>query len=173
MDLQDYQTKAKRTMNWELPRSVQLSNFALGIVGELGEVAEILDHLTETEEEVRQITDEAGDIFWYVANLCTFLETDWRDLFPKKKTRLKLGSASNQGFRHAAKIADTIKKTIAQGHDLRTESIIHNLKGLMDSLTSILVYYALTPQEVCAYNHTKLLRRYPDGFRSEDSIHRE
>lgn len=168
-----YQKHAKRTMNWELHDHLQLTNFGLGIVGELGEVDEILDAIKETQEEVDKITDEVGDVFWYIANLCTFLKMDWRELFPQKKKRLKLNAASRIAFRRASKIADIIKKTTAQEHELNVSGITTNLQGLMDSLTSILAYYGLTVQEVCAYNHMKLMKRYPTGFKAEDSINRE
>lgn len=173
MDLQMYQKHAKRTMNWELDDNGQLTNFGLGIVGEFGEVDEILEAIKETDEEVNKITDEVGDVFWYIANFCTFLGIDWRELFPQKKKRLKLGIASRIAFRHAAKISDIIKKTTAQGHALNQSGVTTNLKGLMDSLMSILAYYGLTAQEVCAYNHLKLVKRYPNGFESKRSTERE
>lgn len=173
MDLQTYQITAKRTMNWKLDDNGQLTNFGLGIVGEFGEVDEILEAIKETEEEMNKITDEVGDVFWYIANFCTFLGIDWRELFPQKKKRLKLGVASRAAFRHASKIADIIKKTTAQHHELNKSGLSIHLQGVMDSLTSILAYYGLTPQEVCAYNHMKLLKRYPDGFESSRSANRE
>lgn len=173
MDLQNYQTQAKRTMNWKLDDNGQLTNFGLGIVGEFGEVDEILEAIKETQEEVNKIMDEVGDVFWYIANFCTFMGIDWRGLFPQKKKRLKLGVVSRTAFRHASKIADIIKKTTAQHHELNKSGVIANLTGMMDSLMSILAYYGLTPQEVCAYNHMKLIKRYPNGFESERSTNRE
>jgi hypothetical protein len=162
-------------MNWELPNSLQLSNFALGIVGEFGEITEILEVLTSDQKEIDRVIDEAGDVFWYVSNLATYLDLDFRELFPTGNVRrVTIGTAIQKGFQHTAKIADSIKKTIAQGHELNREGITANLKGLMDYLNSILViYYAVHPQEVCAYNHKKLLKRYPDGFEAEKSVNRE
>jgi NTP pyrophosphatase (non-canonical NTP hydrolase) len=162
-------------MNWELSEKIQLSSLALGIVGEFGEVAEIMTTIAETEEEVTQIKDEIGDVFWYVANLCTYIDMDWRVLFSQKSKRLTLGSASNKGFIAAAKVADAIKKISAQGHDLEDnkDKIVNHLKTFMLHVVSIIIYYGLNPQEVCAYNHGKLLKRYPNGFEAVKSVNRE
>jgi NTP pyrophosphatase (non-canonical NTP hydrolase) len=165
-----YQKHALRTINRELDLDKQFNNFALGIVGELGEVAELLDAI---QEDIEPITNEIGDVFWYIANFCSFLQYDWRQLFPQKNKRIKLGSASNTAFRYAAKIADSVKKTTAQNHTLDNPQIIANLAGIMNSLASIYAYYGVTPQEICTYNHLKLLKRYPGGFETERSTQRE
>lgn len=170
MDLKMYQEQAVRTLNQELEADKQLNNYALGIVGELGEVSELLDAI---QEDIEPIVDELGDIFWYIANLCTHVGYDWRQLFPQKKTRNKLGSAILNSFRYAAKLADQIKKTTSQHHTLDHKQVIANVEGIVKNLASIYTYYAITPQEICTYNYLKLLKRYPAGFEAERSIQRE
>lgn len=157
-------------MNWKLTNNLQLSNFGLGICGELGEVTVILKSMSE---DVEKICDEVGDVFWYVANLCTFMDKDWRTLFPGRNKRLKLGDAALSAHQFASNVADIIKKTTAQEHPLNEPAVVEALEGVIAHLSSILVYYGLTPQEVCAYNHQKLLKRYPNGFEGERSTKRE
>lgn len=73
MDFNDYQWASKRTID---PTQTELEaylNFALGVAGEAGEVAE---HFKKTYFHGKQIPDrelflELGDIMWYIAAICT------------------------------------------------------------------------------------------------------
>lgn len=170
MDLKIYQENAQRTMNWSLESNVQLASMALGIAGETGEVFKVVKTDGENAEKIK---DEASDIFWYAANTCTLLSLDWRTLFPTEyKIKAPYTTMADASI-YAAEVADTVKKTVAQRHVLDIEKIVESLQGLIDCLCRVLAYYNLTPQEVCAYNQQKLLRRFPEGFEASRSINRE
>ncbi|MEK3819669.1 nucleoside triphosphate pyrophosphohydrolase family protein [Cytobacillus sp. FSL W8-0315] len=103
MKLNEYQELAKRTHNEDLPQPQALCNYALGITGEAGEVA---DHIKKGvfhghEMNRHELAKELGDVMWYVANLA-------------------------------------------------------NLAGF-------------TLEQVATMNVTKLMKRFPNGFNSEDS----
>ena len=73
----------------------------------------------------------------------------------------------------AGEVADIIKKHLYQGHDLPRDKIVEELGDLMwyVSLTTSLIGVDL--KAVMQANIEKLWRRYPNGFRPEDSVHRE
>lgn len=73
----------------------------------------------------------------------------------------------------AGEVADIIKKHLYQGHGLLREKIVEELGDLMwyVALTASLIGVDL--KEVMRANIEKLWRRYPNGFRPEDSVHRE
>lgn len=68
---------------------------------------------------------------------------------------------------------DIVKKHMFQGHEL-------NKKKLVDELGDVLWYVAITCEglgvsmdDVMKHNVEKLMKRYPDGFDKERSIHRK
>lgn len=78
MNLREYQTKSKRTLNYDLTYEQLLSNMVFGIVGETGEVVDILKkHLYQGHElSIERIVEELGDIMFYIVNLCNLLILD-------------------------------------------------------------------------------------------------
>ena len=70
----------------------------------------------------------------------------------------------------AGEVADIIKKHLYQGHDLPRDKIVEELGDLMwyVSLTASLIGVDLK-----AVMQANLWWRYPNGFRPEDSVHRE
>lgn len=73
----------------------------------------------------------------------------------------------------AGECIDLMKKAMFQGHELDKEK-------LLDELGDILWYVAITCEglgttmdKTMTYNVEKLMKRYPDGFSVERSVHRE
>ena len=73
----------------------------------------------------------------------------------------------------AGECIDLMKKAMFQGHKLDKEK-------LLDELGDILWYVAITCEglettvdEAMTHNVEKLMKRYPDGFSAERSVHRE
>jgi len=66
-----YQNLAKRTANNDLTPSQELSNYALGLVGEAGELVDLVKKFLFHGHDLDQgaIKDEAGDCLWYLAVL--------------------------------------------------------------------------------------------------------
>lgn len=170
MDIQMYQKHAKRTMNMSLPVNVQLSSLALGINGELGEVLELIDEVHSLE--ATKIGEEIGDIFWYIANLCSILNVELLDLVPTIPI-MNRSTLLVDALISSSKLSDSIKKTIAQGHDLDIESIPIYLARIANDLHNVLMGLDLDLGSVLASNHLKLMQRYPNGFEAVRSINRE
>lgn len=78
MNLIEYQEKSMRTLNKDLSREQLLSNMAMGITGEAGEVVDILKkHLYQGHElDIPHIIEELGDVMFYIVNLCNLLDID-------------------------------------------------------------------------------------------------
>lgn len=71
----EYQAERKRTAGERRNRTTDLSVAGLGIAGEAGEVADLIKkHIGHDHElDVAKITDELGDVLWYVARLADLL----------------------------------------------------------------------------------------------------
>ena len=73
MDFMEYQMACKRTVNNDLGLRETRINFAMGLA-EAGELQDVVKkhlfhgHCYETSRQ--KVLDEAGDLLWYLANLC-------------------------------------------------------------------------------------------------------
>lgn len=78
MEIKEYQEKSKRTLNNDLSHEQLLSNMIFGIVGETGEVVDLLKkHLYQGHElDWFNIREEIGDVMFYIVNLCSLLGTN-------------------------------------------------------------------------------------------------
>ena len=68
---------------------------------------------------------------------------------------------------------DIVKKHLAQGHDLDREQLIKELGDIAWYLAETATALDVSLEEVFSRNIDKLKTRYPQGFSSEKSIHRE
>lgn len=73
MNFNDYQEATRRTVGHHDSYREQLCNYAMGLSGETGELVDMLkkevfhDRIMNFED----FEEEAGDILWYLANLCS------------------------------------------------------------------------------------------------------
>ena len=82
MDINQYQELSVRTMNNKLTASEKVDNMVYGITGEWGEVVDLLKkHKFQGHELIKpKLTEEIGDVMFYIANLCTLYSIDMRNL---------------------------------------------------------------------------------------------
>jgi NTP pyrophosphatase (non-canonical NTP hydrolase) len=92
---------------------------------------------------------------------------DRKDFF----ARLQEGALGLCG--EAGEVAELIKKGIYQGHVLNRHRIREELGDAMWYISLIAAAAGIELDEVAKANIEKLRNRYPDGFDSERSIHRE
>ena len=68
---------------------------------------------------------------------------------------------------------DIVKKHLAQGHDLDREALIKELGDIAWYLAETATALDVNLEEVLQGNIEKLRRRYPEGFDTAHSLHRE
>jgi NTP pyrophosphatase (non-canonical NTP hydrolase) len=103
MDIQQYQTEAARTSKRrEQPECLHVA--ALGLLSEAGEIAGELKKAIEQERDIDKdkLIEEIGDCMWYLADLCTQMDT--RLNFAAAKNIVKLRKRYPKGFTPAASI---------------------------------------------------------------------
>jgi len=92
MNFSDYQTQAVKTAIYDDADYIVYP--ALGLLSEAGEVAGkvkkvLRDHKGNFTPELReQIADEAGDVLWYLASLCSDLGVDMASVAQKNLNKL-------------------------------------------------------------------------------------
>ena len=72
----------------------------------------------------------------------------------------------------AGEVADEIKKFLFHGHPLNTEKVVKELGDVMWYIALTCDVLHLSLDDVMRLNVEKLLKRYPDGFDSDKSLHR-
>lgn len=73
----------------------------------------------------------------------------------------------------AGETIDIVKKYLAQGHPLDREKLIKELGDVAWYLAETAYALDVSLEEVLEENIEKLRRRYPDGFRTQDSLERK
>ena len=91
MHLSDYQQLAARTLGGDRTHEQQLSNAALGLTGEAGEVAEVIKkhlyHATPLDQDA--LVKELGDCLWYVAAFANVLGLSLDDVAERNIEKLR------------------------------------------------------------------------------------
>ena len=72
----------------------------------------------------------------------------------------------------AGETADLIKKHLFQGHPLDRSKIANELGDVLWYVNAMAESIDLTLEDVAVMNNHKLTARYPNGFRTEDSLNR-
>ena len=73
----------------------------------------------------------------------------------------------------AGEIAEHVGKGVFHRHGLDKEHLIKELGDVLWYVAALCTRLDVTMSEVMERNIAKLLKRYPDGYRSERSINRE
>lgn len=160
ISFKEYQKLAQRTSSTTTARD-KLINGALGLCGE---VSEYLFEKLFVEERMK----EAGDIMWYVAEIAAGMGKTIADA-----ANIENAGEWNGGmFYDAGDIADAIKKHVYQGHDIDAHAILCSLNRIMIMIATRVPDFGYSMDDILRGNVEKLLKRYPNGFEADRSIHR-
>ncbi|WP_239733708.1 MULTISPECIES: nucleoside triphosphate pyrophosphohydrolase family protein [unclassified Mammaliicoccus] len=131
MELNKYQEIALRTHNVEQNVSEALTNYALGLTGEAGEVADnIKKHIFHGHDLNKdEIVKELGDVLWYVSSLASMCNVTLDEVAGHNLN--KLGNRYPNGFNplnsinrvESFKIGD---KVLFGGKEYNVDSIVGN-----------------------------------------------
>ena len=85
----DYQRDALRTAKY-LPFKEDLVHAALGLTGEAGEFADaVKKHVVYGKQlDLENLTEELGDILWYVALACNAMGTNFNEVMTQNIKKL-------------------------------------------------------------------------------------
>lgn len=182
-----------REGKWPESRFVRL-NAVLGISGEAGEVSSARRSLRDALLELNieniakakgHLASECGDVLWYVAYLLLAergpagrydAESRIQTLLgrePPTVNDIYSGDNISRLFEGSAAAADEIKKNECHGRPLRTDVMDEALDFVIQGLLGILAESEISMSDACSAVATKLLRRYPNGFTTVDSIARK
>ena len=200
----EYQSLAKRTVTPEAMDNMEfgLTNWALGIAGETAEclvfdlplinrvmeamtaplfqmlkLQELLSSYKPDPRRKEELTDELGDVMWYVAIMCEQIGTDLNDIRRRDKyinidtvgtTKSSLAALATCG----GAVADYVKKVVCHGHELDVETLISKINPVYYHVRGVCEQENIHLVHVFQTNIRKLKLRYPDGFSTEDSINR-
>lgn len=93
MDFSDYQYEASKTIPDSLKKDKgeMLMNSVLGIAGEAGEVVDAFkkNKYQGHKFDREKILNEAGDVLWYISELCTALDCRLEDLAKMNIAKLR------------------------------------------------------------------------------------
>lgn len=104
MTINEYQKEAARTMNDRVPdltaEDLAMLNYALGLNGEAGEVAEIVKKSVFHGRDylLGGLDKELGDVLWYVAAICTTAGIDMATVLERNVRKLQ--ARYPNGFTH-------------------------------------------------------------------------
>ena len=91
MQINEYQQLAMRTSNKELSPDYHLLNGALGLVGESGEIADLVkkNWMQGHPLDLVHVAKELGDICWYIAETATAIGYDLETIMKMNIDKLK------------------------------------------------------------------------------------
>lgn len=91
MQINEYQNLAMRTSNSELSNEMQLLNGALGLVGESGEIADLVKKYMMQGHalNLEHVAKELGDVCWYIAETATAIGYDMETIMKMNIDKLK------------------------------------------------------------------------------------
>lgn len=89
-------------------------------------------------------------------------------LLEQQAANFCLGLAGESG-----EVVDYMKKVIFHGHDFDRDNLKKELGDTLWYLSQLANMFDITMEEIATANIEKLMKRYPEGFNSGDSIARK
>jgi len=180
----EYHEASKRTMDMrDTDTAKRKMTAALGLAGEAGEIAQVIQLIVKHKSESFDVGDEAIDELWYVMFLCHLYGISVDDIsggfsdmdeFQKECVHAKkyLIDMSFALMMVASQVADLVKKECAHNHAPDVDALTYYLEEIVFWIAAILAKRDILFSEAAKANVEKLRLRYPEGFSSEASINR-
>ena len=171
MKWNEYLVESARFENKTLNAPQLQSNAILGLMGEMGELADLFKKFWyhDHPENREHVLKESGDILWYLALYCrgrqcridrervAHITQTWPESRDIKQFLLIMQSA--------------FTNLLNSRSDPWLEEV--NAVSIAGAVGCIASIYDSSLEEVMDMNITKLSARYPDGFSTEASLHRK
>lgn len=188
MNATEYAPLARRTLK-ELPREQHFVHMALGACGELGEFIDaVKKHVIYGKAlDLTNLTEEAGDDFWYVANL--LIELDVKPEVLQRAIAQGYTHGRGQSIVHAdapfekAKYLLQVNLSVtavmaavanAPGpYQPGASKSVEVVEGLGNALGFLCGLYDLDPALAMDLNIKKLAKRYGDKYSDVAALNRD
>ncbi len=95
-----------------------------------------------------------------------------RTLNTEKGVELTLVNMSMGLVGESGETVDYMKKVLFQGHEVDVEKLSSELGDVLWYVAGMCTTLNINLEEVSEYNIQKLVKRYPEGFKTEDSVNR-
>lgn len=161
MTLNEYQKLSERTCAPLGDIRMDLSHMILGMVSELNEL-----HDANINDDVTNQSEELADLWWYIANYCTFRGYNLEELYR---------NTTNTGFNleyNISKLADIVKKHIAYNKEIDIDKERQILYDIIDSLDTIYKSLNINITKSLENNINKLKIRFPNRFNENHALNR-
>lgn len=175
MNLSEYQKEARRTINQSLTHDEQVMAGILGIMGEVGELIDMVKkHLYQGHElHNDKIVKEVGDCCWYLANLLSELDIDMSTVpFAVLPQSPNFTTLLIEVHGQVSQVAQQITMTRTELTPYMRPRIQVLAGQILTGLTEILRFVGTQLHDCLSQNITKLQIRYENGFSPEASIKR-
>ena len=159
MKLTDYQQHAARTAPTHLDAKARRTNAAMMIVGEFGEVVDVLKkHLFQGHDLDRdKLREELGDVMWGCSECFTI------DDLP-----IECGTWAYEDYTLVQMAHSVAEMAMA----MERRGWAGNYTHIVAMVCTLIERHGFTLSEVLEHNVEKLRSRYPDGFSEEASRNR-
>jgi len=146
----------------------------LGVIGEAGEVCEVLD---EQPSNTELLVDECGDVLYYLTVLADWQGLTFTDVHAKigfRKLPYQTRALSGIRLISATKeVSEMVKKWIRDGREYEQRTWLHHLGQVMRNVGYILQANGRDLQDALDANVTKLEVRYKSVLEGEKGGHQK
>lgn len=161
------------------PNGMDKRNIALGLIGEGGEVADLIKKFEFHKHPVDKdkLVKEIGDFLWYFARLLDYHGFPFAEKSMSFE-KLKRLSCSNQNLPFVNDVVDcaiyfsAFVVEIAADLMETGESYTGDRQKAFGLLCKIVYHYDLDMEYIATANISKLMERFPEGFSTQASIER-
>ena len=154
-------------------RMIRLLHSGLGMSSELAELEVALD---KTDWDLVNISEESGDILWYIAVAVNALGFDHNEISSfevSKKEGYALRDSVNTTVWAVGEFNDLLKKHLFYGRELNTDKLKQNLQQMCMAVSAICIYCDKTPGQTRETNIAKLKVRFKDKFTEAAALNRD
>jgi len=157
MTFKEYQEQAKRTCPSLGSEKLDLAHMVLGIFSEYEEYYNAIDEVNKSEE--------CSDMYWYVANYCTFRGYNLEGIGYVK------GVSKDTFDIHLSRLQDYVKKYIAYNKPMDLKKELYALSGICYWINQM--YEDMNIPNSLQNNINKLKVRFPQSFNEELAKNRD
>lgn len=174
----DYQKAALRTLYPDLTTNERLGLCGLGLVGEIGEVMDLLKkflyHRNGKPLDVDKLKDELGDVLWYFFILLDTVGLTFEQVMETTKLEQTIASRLDARSRlefcglelagNLGRVAERLCSALYQSIPLDTNELKERLGNVLRYFLVLLDTLGITFEEVLQANANKLETRHANGF---------